>query len=168
MGFSIIVAVDKQWGIGRDNKLLVHLPNDLRWFKQNTLDHTVIMGRKTYLSIGKALPRRRNIVLSKSLSSLPDAQVAHSIDEVLEMVNENEENFIIGGAQIFKLFLPLVDTLYITHIHANLDADTFFPEINLNLWQKIKEIPNPADEKNPYAHTFAIYKLKKELNDEAF
>ena len=162
MSFSIIVAVDKEWGIGRNNQLLAHLPSDLKWFKKNTLEHTVIMGRITYESIGKALPRRRNIVLSRSLSSLPDAQVAHSLEQVIQFINPHEENFIIGGAQIYRLFLPLTDKLYITHIHASLGADTFFPEIDMNKWEKIYEYFNPADEKNPYDHTFAIYKLKKE------
>ena len=162
MSFSIIVAMDTEQGIGRNNKLLVHLPNDLKWFKQNTLNHTVIMGRNTYDSIGKALPKRRNIVISSSLQSLPDAMVANNLQDVMRMVNPEQENFIIGGAQIYRLFLPLTDTLYITHIHANLHADTFFPAINFDKWIKIKEFFNPADDKNPYAHTFAIYKLKKE------
>ena len=161
MSFSIIVAMDKNWGIGRDNKLLAYLPNDLKWFKKNTLDHTVIMGRKTYESIGHALPRRRNIVLSRSLPSLPDAQVARDISQVLTMINHNEENFIIGGAQVYQLFLPLADKLYITHIHSDLQAQVFFPQVNLEAWEKIFEQHNSADEKNPYDHTFAIYKLKK-------
>ncbi len=153
--------MDKEWGIGRNNQLLAHLPNDLKWFKKTTLDHTVIMGRRTYESIGKALPRRRNIVLSRNLSSLPDAQVAHSLEQVMQIINTQEENFIIGGAQIYRLFLPITDKLYITHIHASLKADTFFPEIDMDKWQNIYEYFNPADEKNPYDHTFAIYKLKK-------
>ncbi len=162
MSLSIIVAVDNKWGIGKDNKLLAHLPNDLRWFKQNTLGHTVIMGRKTYQSIGKALPGRKNIVLSRSLNNLPDAIVCHSLDEVLKTISEKDENFIIGGAQIYRLFLPLTEKLYITHINADLNADVFFPEIDLNQWEKVKKIFNPADEKNPYDHTFAIYKRKKQ------
>ena len=161
MSFSIIVAVDNKWGIGRNNQLLAHLPNDLRWFKKNTLNHTVIMGRRTYQSIGKALPQRKNIVLSRSLPGLTDAIVVHDLQEVFKHINPDEENFVIGGAQVYRLFLPLSDTLYITHIHADLEADTFFPEINLDDWERVEEIFNPADDKNPYDHTFAIYKLKR-------
>lgn len=161
MSFSIIVAIDSEWGIGRNNQLLVHLPNDLKWFKHNTIGHTVIMGRKTYESIGKALPKRKNIVFSRTITSLTDAIVVKDINQLMKTINFQEENFIIGGAQIYKLLLPYVDKLYITQIHKNLNADVFFPKIDLENWIKIFEKYNNKDEKNPFDHTFLIYKLKK-------
>ncbi len=157
--FSIIVALDEKNGIGKNNKLLAHLPNDLMWFKKNTLRHTVIMGRRTYNSLPNgALPQRKNIVLSRNISKLPDAIVVNSLDELFKIIDNKEENFIIGGGQIYKLFLPFVSKLYVTRIHHIFDADVFFPEIDFNQWFEIYKKFNPADERNKYAHTFVIYK----------
>ncbi len=159
---SIIVAMDEQNGIGKNNKLLTHLPNDLKWFKKLTTNHTVIMGRKTYESLPNgALPNRKNIVLSRTLKSLPDAIVVNSFEQVKKLLDEQEENFVIGGAQIYRLFLPLAQMLYITKIHHVFNADTYFPQIDFSKWELIKKIFNPSDEKNKYAHTFLIYKRKK-------
>lgn len=158
---SIIVAMDEENGIGKDNRLLTHLPNDLKWFKNLTLNHTVIMGRKTYQSLPNgALPNRRNIVLSHSLKSLPDALVVGDLDQVWDFLDNQEENFVIGGAEIYRQFLPYVQKLYITKIHHVFNADTFFPEVDFKDWVLIEKIFNPADEKNKYAHTFLIYKRK--------
>jgi dihydrofolate reductase len=166
MALSIIVAMDENNGIGRENQLLTHLPNDLKWFKKNTEGHTVIMGRKTYFSLPNgALPNRENIVLSRTLSHLPDAVVVHSLDELWSMLKPENENFIIGGGQIFKLMFPYVDKLYITRIHHYFEADTFFPNFDANEWELLDKIFNPADSKNPYDHTFLIYKRKRKIKD---
>ncbi len=158
---SIIVAMDEKNGIGKDGKLLAHLPNDLRWFKKHTINHTVIMGRKTYQSLPNgALPNRRNIVLSRSLKALKDAIVVNKFEQIWDFLNDKEENFVIGGAEIYRIFLPFAQKLYITRIHHVFDADTFFPQIDLTNWQLIEKIFNPADEKNKYSHTFLIYKRK--------
>ncbi len=162
MSFSIIVAMDENNGIGKDNKLLVYLPNDLKHFKQITTGHTVIMGRKTYQSLPNgALPNRRNIVLSKSLNSLPDAIVVNTLDELMKLVSEEDENFIIGGAQIYELFLPMTEKIYLTRIHARLDADTFFPRVNWENWQLIDEEKHFADIRHPYDYTFQIFRRKR-------
>ncbi len=159
--FSIIVAMDLNGGIGKNNKLLVHLPNDLKWFKKNTMGHPVIMGRKTYESLpGGALPGRKNIVLSRTVKHLPDAVVIESLDELYDNIDVQDENFVIGGAQVFNLFLPLTEKMYITRIHHKFEADTFFPDVDFSQWQKVYEFFNPRDERNPYDHTFEIYERK--------
>ena len=159
--FSIIVALDENNGIGKNNKLLAHLPNDLKWFKKQTLGHTIIMGRHTYESLPNgALPGRRNIVLSKIIKELPGVIVVSSLDELHQIIEDDEENFVIGGGQIYKLFLPLASKLYITRIHHIFEADVFFPEIDFNQWIEVYHQYNPADSKNKFAHSFIIYKRK--------
>jgi len=161
--YSIIVAIARNNAIGKNGKLLFYLPNDLKWFKKHTTGHTVIMGRKTYQSLPNgALPNRRNIVISKSLTTLPDAEVVSSLEQLEKIINPAEENFIIGGAQIYKFLLPATDKLYITQIHAEAPgADTFFPPIDYSQWELIEKIHNLPDEKNKYEHTFLIYKKLK-------
>jgi dihydrofolate reductase len=130
---SIIVAMGKNRVIGKDNQMPWHLPEDLAYFKKVTMGSTVIMGKKTYYSIGKALPGRRNIVLSRDLKlSLKDAEIAHDIKEAA-----THEAFIIGGASIFEQTLDMVDRLYITHIDSDFEGDRKFPRIDWDEWQEI-------------------------------
>lgn len=127
----MIVAVDETRAIGKDNRLLWNIPEDLRRFKELTTGHTVIMGENTYYSIGRPLPNRINIVVTLNQSlELPGCLVAHSIDEAFQMAREqeSEEVFVIGGASIYKQCLPLVGRLYLTLVRGTHDADTFFPE----------------------------------------
>ena len=157
---SLIVAIAENNAIGKAGDLLCHLPNDLQYFKRQTSGCTVIMGERTFFSLPKhPLPNRRNIVLSDRADfTFEQTEVAHSIHEVMEMIALEEQAFIIGGGMVYRQFLPLVDKLYITHIHHTWeDADTFFPEIDPAIWQCISEEHHEADEKNPYAHTFAVY-----------
>ncbi len=156
---SLIVATDENNGIGKDGKLLVYLPNDLKWFKKNTLGKKIIMGRKTFESLPSgALPKRTNIVLTRQKDFFaPGCIVVHSLEEALEILDDDKENFVIGGSQIYRLFLPYANKLYITKIHAVFDADTFFPEIDFGEWKLIQKIENLADEKNKFAHDFLIY-----------
>lgn len=126
---SLIAAVANDRGIGKNNKLLFDIPEDLKYFQDKTRDHAVIMGYNTYKSIGKALPNRKNIVLSRQLLKLMDAITVKSIDEALKKVEDEEEVFIIGGASIYEQFLPLADKLYLTLVDAtDPEADTFFPD----------------------------------------
>lgn len=160
---SIIVAIAGDNGIGKDNKLLWHIPADLKRFKLITVGHTVIMGKNTFLSLpGGALPNRRNIVITDNRSeNFPDCQMVYSVDEALEHSDPDRENFVIGGASVYRQFLPLADTLYLTRVHKVFDADTFFPEILAEEWDEIsREEPEP-DGKNDFTHTYLVLKRKK-------
>lgn len=147
--------------IGRNNQLPWHLPKDLAYFKQVTMGHAIVMGRKTFESIGKPLPGRKNIVVTRNHEYQPNGvDVAHSIEEICELSQKNEEIFIIGGAEIFKATLPVTDRLYITEIHETFDGDTFFPVFNLSDWELISKEKGIKDEKNPYEYDFCIYEKK--------
>lgn len=140
---SIIVAVADNLAIGKDNNLLWHISEDLKYFKRITAGHTVIMGRKTWESIGRPLPNRRNIVISRSLraDSLAGAEVFPSLEEALSASGgageSSEEVFIIGGGEIYRQAIPLADKIYLTRVHINIsDADTFFPAFDEEVWKE--------------------------------
>jgi len=159
---SIIVAIADNYAIGKDNQLLWHLSEDLKRFKRITLGHTVIMGRKTYLSIPKRpLAGRKNVVLTKSPQDIhDDCFIAGSIDEALQQCDASNENFVIGGSSIYEQFLPIAQKLYITKVHASFDADSFFPRIDLDSWEITESERYKADEKDKYDYTFITYKRK--------
>lgn len=158
MIFSIIVAVDTQLGIGKDNQLLWHLPNDLKWFKTHTTGKSIIMGRKTYQSIGKPLPNRRNIVLSRQENlKIEGCEIYKSLDKVIENLSNEDEVFIIGGGDLYRQTIALAHRIYITRVEINAQADTHFPDMDMNQWVKIFEELHPIDEKNKYSHTFQIF-----------
>jgi dihydrofolate reductase len=144
---AIIVAIAKNNVIGNTNDLPWYLPEDLKRFKKITTGHTVVMGRKTYESIinrlGKPLPNRKNVVITRQDNyPVPEGVlVFHDLDSVLQLL-KNEDVFIIGGAEIFKLALPLVDTLYVTHVYKEYPGDVYFPEVNWSEWKKIEEEPH--------------------------
>ena len=150
MSFSIIAAVAENYAIGKDNDLLCHLPGDLKRFKQITSGNTVIMGRKTFLSLPNgALPNRRNIVISRSQNlNFKNVEIVASIEEAIKICDADKENFIIGGGEIYKQFLPFVDKIYLTKIHAVFDGDTFFPELNCDDWNVEIEAENTEHEPN--------------------
>lgn len=157
---SLIVAIAENNAIGRAGDLLCYLPNDLQYFKRQTSGCTVVMGKRTFYSLPKRpLPNRRNIVLTTDTAFTYDnTEVAHSVADVMDMIAADEQAFIIGGGVVYRQFLPLVDKLYITHIHHIWDdADTFFPEIDPAIWRCVSEEHHDADEKNPYPYTFAVY-----------
>lgn len=149
-----VVVADENNGIGRNNQLLCHLPADLKHFKALTVGHPVIMGRKTYDSMGKPLINRRNIVVSRQSIELPGCEIAHSIDEAIALCHLNEKVSIIGGATIYKQSLDLTDIIYLTRIHHSFEADTFFPKIDNEQWTELASEQHDADEKNPYPYTF--------------
>ena len=172
---SIICAVGKNNEIGKKNDLLWSLPADMKHFREKTRGHTVIMGQKTFESlgsdengkqIGKLLPNRRNIIITQNSSFKKEgAEVVYSIDELINLLektpDKNAENFIIGGGMIYKLFIDKADKLYITRVDAEFpDADTFFPEIDKNKWQKIKSEKYIKDDLNKYDLEFAEYVKK--------
>lgn len=157
---SIIVAISEENAIGKQGGLLCHLPNDLMHFKQITTGKPVIMGERTFFSLPRhPLPNRRNIVLTDVEGKTFDgAEVAYSIPQVQDMVKDEQEVFILGGGMVYRQFMPIADKLYITHMrHSWTDADTFFPEIDPAVWQKISSEPHEADDKNPYPYEFAEY-----------
>lgn len=157
---SLIAAIGKNNELGKNNTLVWSMPTDLKYFRKTTSGHPVIMGRKTFESIGRPMPDRRNIIITRDLSYKKEGiEVVHSLKEALGLIRDkNEEIFIIGGEEIFKQSMSIADRLYITHIDAtDKDADTFFPEIIPIVWNEISREEHKADEKNPYNYTFSIY-----------
>ena len=157
---SLIAAVDMQGGIGKNNKLLCHLPADLQYFKAMTSGKTIIMGRKTLESIGRALPDRQNIVLSRNELSIPGVIGCHSLEQALKTAQSAKEIMIIGGESVFDAALPLAGRVYLTVIKHIFAADVFFPALDLDLWECISQVERPADDKNAYALTFSVYARK--------
>lgn len=155
---SIIVAMDKNRVIGKDNKLPWRLPRELQYVKKTTMGHPIIMGRKNYESIGKPLPGRRNMILTrKNNYSAEGCEIVHSVEDVFKMCEGEDEIFIFGGEQIYRLFLPYTEKLYITRIHNEFEGDTFFPEIDWNEWKEVSSFQGITDEKNPYTYFFHVY-----------
>jgi dihydrofolate reductase len=163
---SIIVAVAENYAIGFKNQLLWHIPEDFKWFKTKTSGHTVIMGKNTYYSLPKRpLPDRRNIVISDIQGELIEgAEMAYSIDEAILMADKDKENFIIGGASIYKQFFEKVQKLYITWVHKSFEADTFFPEITSEKWELQETHPQLEAHKDGLTYDFNIY-LRKHIVD---
>ncbi len=160
MIISSLVAMTKNRVIGKDNEIPWYLPADFAYFKRTTIGHTVIMGKNTYISIGRPLPKRTNIVITRDpyfISS--NCVVVHSITEALQYAHENGETeaFIIGGGQIFNQTLDLWDKLYLTEIEIELDGDIFFPDLDMNQWKLVSEDPHTKDEKNEYDYNFKIF-----------
>lgn len=153
---ALIAAVAKNGVIGIDNRLPWHLSTDLKYFKATTLDHTILMGRKTFDSLGRPLPKRRNIVMTQNKSWQQEGcEVVHSIDEVLAKTSTEEKVFVIGGEAIFAAFLPRADYLYLTEIHQDFEGDTFFPHYEKTQWQEIQRLPHVEDE---VRFDFVVYK----------
>jgi dihydrofolate reductase len=163
MIISIISAVAENKVIGNKNSLPWHLPADFKYFKETTLGKTIVMGLNTFKSIGeKPLPGRKNIILNNDLSYIPPEGcfIARSIDELLQMVKDEEEVMICGGASIYKQFLPLANRLYLTYIHHNFEGDTYFPEFDINDWKEIKRTDCKADDKNKFDYSFVVLERK--------
>ena len=163
MIISIISAVAKNRVIGNKNALPWHLPADFKYFREKTLNKTIVMGLNTFKSIGeKPLPNRKNIILNNNPNyKVPEnCFLARSIDEVLEMVENDYELMVCGGASVYKQFLPMANMLYLTYIHQNFEGDTFFPEFNMQEWKEIKREDHQPDEKNLYPYSFVVLERK--------
>ena len=156
MTISIIVAIGENNAIGKNNQLLWHLPADLKHFKQTTSGHSVIMGRKTFDSVGKPLPNRRNIVVTRQDIKIEGCEVVKSIEEAIALCEGEEEIFIVGGAEIYKLAMDKTNKIYLTIVHKMFDADTFFPEIDFKKWAEIRHDDHQPDEKKQ-ASLFIYY-----------
>lgn len=167
MKISLIVAMGTNRVIGKDNGLLWHLPNDLKFFKTKTMGKPMIMGRNTFDSIGKPLPGRTNIVVTRSQTYTPaGVTITHSLEDALALAHDvaikdsADEIMIIGGAQIYKQSCALADRIYLTQVHATLEGDAFFPEFNINEWQEVAREDFKACEKNPLDYSFIILDKK--------
>lgn len=163
MHFSLLLAASENNVIGKNNKLPWHLPADLKYFKNLTWGMPVIMGRRTYDSFGKTLPGRRNIVITRNKEwKAEGVDVVHSIEEAVALAKESavKEIFIIGGSEIFKNILPKADRIYLTRIHQSFEGDAFFPVLNEEEWQLVKNRDCAADEKNAYPHSFQVWERK--------
>ncbi|MBW8051009.1 MAG: dihydrofolate reductase [Cytophagales bacterium] len=166
MTISIIAAVAQNNVIGKDNKLMWHLPADLKHFKEITMGHHIIMGRKTFEAIGKALPDRTSIIITRQKGLLAtDCLVVNSLEEAIKLAKMNNENeaFIIGGGEIYKLAMNIANKIYLTRIGESFEGDTFFPVINKKKWEETARKEFSADEKNRY--NYAFVELEKKVTE---
>ncbi len=161
---SIIVAKAKNNIIGKDNKLLWNLPEDLKHFKELTTGHTMIMGRKTFQSLGRVLPNRKHIIFSQNPDFKVDdenVEVVHSLLQIQNLIEGKEEVFVIGGAMIYNFLMPYVKKMYVTEIEKDFDGDTFFPVIDNNIWKEISREKGIKNEKNNLDYYFVTYERVK-------
>ncbi|MBC7884371.1 MAG: dihydrofolate reductase [Saprospiraceae bacterium] len=161
MTISCIVATANHRVIGNQNEIPWYLPADLQYFKKTTLNHHIIMGRNCYASIGKPLPKRTNIVVTRDPFFISSScLVAKSIPEALKIAHQNKESevFIIGGGQIYAQTMELCDKVYLTEVDIDVDGDVFFPKLNMNEWEVLSEEKHHKDEKNDFDYTFKILK----------
>jgi len=167
---SLLVAMDERRAIGKGNGLPWRLSSDLKRFRELTMGHAIVVGRKTFESIGKPLPGRRMIVVTRNRDYSPegclleDCQVVHSVERAIELARNQGESelFICGGAQIFAETLPIAERIYLTIVHAVVDADTFFPQYDESQWVVEEAIHHEADEKNQYPFTFKLLVRRRE------
>ena len=160
---SIIVAKAKNNIIGKDNGMLWKIPDDLKRFKELTTNHNIIMGRKTFESIGRILPNRKHIVFSQNPDfkvNNENVEIVHSMLQIQQYIEDENENFVIGGAMIYNLLMPYVTKMYVTEIDKDFEGDTFFPRINSDIWEEISREEGPEDSKNNFKYEYVTYKRK--------
>lgn len=159
---SIIVAIAQNYAIGKDNDLLWHLSDDLKHFKALTSGNTVVMGKRTFYSLPiRPLPKRRNIVISDVAGEqIEGCDMAYSIEEAVQLCRVDEENFIIGGGSVYKQFMPIADTLYITWVYKDFEADTFYPVIDENEWQVVDQSERMHDDATGLDFAYFTYKRR--------
>ena len=160
---SIIVAIAKNNAIGKDNKLLWHLPEDLKRFKRMTTDHNIIMGRKTFESLGRVLPNRHHVILCNDAKLNIEDENVEILDDISKLdkyINSDEENFVIGGATMYKLLMPYAKKMYITEIDKEFDGDVYFPEINKEEWKEAEREQGPEDNENDFKYDYVTYERK--------
>ena len=160
---SIIVAVAKNNVIGKDNKLIWHLPEDLKRFKEITSGHKIIMGRKTFESLGRVLPNRKHIILCNDMQMNIEDENVEILDDISKMdkyITSDEECFVIGGATIYKLLMPYANKMYITKINQDFEGDVWFPEIKEEMWKEISREKGLKNEENPFDYDYITYVKK--------
>ena len=163
---SIIAALAENRVIGVNNTLPWRLPNDLKHFRRLTTGHAIILGRKNYESIGKPLPERTNIVITRNRDFHADGcLIAHSLDEALALASNDPEIFIIGGAEIYRAALARADRLYLTRVHAAIAGDTYFPEFDETEWQEISRERHATDERHAFDYSFVVFeRIRRKKN----
>ena len=156
---SIIVAIAENNAIGKNNDLLWHIPEDMKRFKRLTTGHTIVMGKRTWESLpNRPLPNRRSIVITDVPGEkIEGCEMAYSIEQAMMLCDPGEASFIIGGASVYRQFLPLAERLYLTRVHRSFEGDVFFPEIRYDQWKEISREDFPPDEKNDFSYTNFIY-----------
>ncbi len=166
---SIIVAIAENRAIGKNNDLLWHIPGDMKYFKRITTGHTIIMGRRTFLSLPAGpLPNRENIVISDNpADAFEGCTVVSSIKEAFEKCKPGEENFIIGGASIYEQFLPFTDRLYITWVHKAFEGDVYFPLLDLQEWKILSQEDLPFDDRLGFSYSYVVYDRRKTGDDKS-
>ena len=160
---SIIVAKAKNNIIGKDNTLIWHLPEDLKRFKKLTTGHTIIMGRKTFQALGRVLPERKHIIFSQNPDFKvddPNVEIVHSMLQIQEYIENDEENFVIGGAMIYNLLMPYCKKMYVTQIDKEFEGDALFPRINENEWKEVEREQGPSDGVNDFDYEYVTYVRK--------
>ncbi len=165
MTVSLIVAVSENGVIGRDGGLPWRLSADLKHFKKTTMGHHLIIGRRTWDEVGKPLPGRAMVVITRSRRFAPeDVRVAHSLEQALDIAHDDDEPFISGGALIYRRALEneLVDRIYLTRVHAEVEGDTFFPKLDLEDWELVSEEHHETDERNEFPYSFLVYERRDE------
>ena len=166
MTVSLIVAVSSNGVIGRGGDLPWYLPADLKHFKRTTMGHHLIIGRRTWEEVGKPLPGRTMVVVTRSRRFAPEgAQVVRSVEQALELAAADDEPFIGGGSQIYTIALArdLVDRIYLTRIHVEVEGDTFFPDVDLDEWEQVSEELHEADEQNEFDFSFLVYERRRQI-----
>lgn len=157
---SIIVAIANNNVIGKDNKLIWHIPEDLKRFKKITSGHKIIMGRKTFESLGRVLPNRKHIILCNDMEMNVDNENVEVLDDISKLdkyINSEEECFVIGGATIYKLLMPYANKMYITRINQSFEGDVYFPEIKEEIWKEISREKGLKNEENPFDYEYITY-----------
>ena len=158
---TMIAAAAENNALGKNNDLIWHISEDLKRFKRLTSGHAIIMGRKTFESMTKALPNRKNIVLTNKKDYQPEgATVVHTLEDALALVKDDSQPFIIGGGEIYRLFMPYCDRIELTRVHHNFEADVFFPEIDLNHWKEIARVNIEATKEQPYHYSYITFEKK--------
>ncbi len=157
---SAIVAATENGVIGKGNEIPWYLSGDFKYFKRTTMGHHIIMGRHTYISIGRPLPKRTNIIITRNpYYVVSNCLIAHSIQEALELAHDNgeEEAFFIGGGSVYEKSMPYLDKIYLTVVHTELEGDTFFPKLSEEEWNEVSAERHTADEKNDFDYTFKVF-----------
>ncbi|WP_188406973.1 dihydrofolate reductase [Psychroflexus salis] len=158
----MIAAASENDGLGKNNDLVWHLPDDFKRFKQLTTGHHIIMGRKTFESFPKPLPNRVHIILSRDKNyTAENCLIAHCLEDALQLAKADKNPFIIGGGEIYKLALPFADEIELTRVHTTIDADAFFPKFNNENWHIIKKEFHPKDEKHEHSFTYQTWQRMK-------
>jgi dihydrofolate reductase len=157
MEIVLVAALARNGVIGADGALPWRLPDDLKRFKRLTLEKPIVMGRKTYASIGKPLPKRRNVVVSRTVSELEGVEIVRSVEEALALLAGAPEICVIGGGEIYRAFLPIATKLELTHVETDVDGDASFPDVDPDDWQLVAEELHPSDGAHPHAMRFATY-----------